>query len=278
MKKFLYIILFFCVFSLYGVIDVTVGIAPEKFIVEQIGGEKVRISCIMPTGKNMHNFPVSAEMAKRVSASKVFFHTGQLFEEQLAKLVDRKKVRVFDLSRYIAKLSEPHSVQSHHSHHAHDMHTWFSYRTLYRMAVETAKVLSQIDGENAAFYFKNRDVFCQKIENARHEAEKKLRKYNNRVFLTHHAAFGYFANEFNLRQLSFEYNGREMTPKSVALITKKAKKYNIKRIFMQSNVSTAVRNAVQEALKAEIVIINPDSYDVLGTLNHFTNELEASFE
>ncbi|MBR2723282.1 MAG: zinc ABC transporter substrate-binding protein [Lentisphaeria bacterium] len=277
-KKFLYIFCFLTFMPLYAVIDVACGTAPEKFIIEQIGGDKVNVFCVMPQGKNIHDFAITPDTVRKVSSAQVFFHTDLLFEQQLLKLLNPRKVRTFDLSRYIVKLIDEPVVNHHHRHHAHDVHTWFSYRSLYRMVEEAAKVLSEIDGKNAAFYFKNRTALCQKINNSRHAAELKLRKYNQRVFITHHAAFGYFANEFNLKQLPFEYNGREITPKNLAFVAREAKKYKVKRIFIQGNAPQNVRRAIQNATRAELVIINPDSYDVLAELDKFTAELEASFE
>lgn len=277
LKKFLSAFLFVIAAELAAVIDIAVGTAPEKFIVEQIGGDKVNVFCVMPQGKNLHDFAVSPDMVRKTASSRVFFHTGLLFEEQLAKAVGRSKVRVVDLSRYVLKQIDPHFLQpNRHSHD--DVHTWFCYGNLYRMAIEVEKVLSQIDGKNAAYYFKNRADFHQKINNGRHAAEKRLRKYGHRVFVTHHAAFGYFANEFNLRQVSFEFNGREMTPKNLARTVQIVKKYRIKRIFIQSTASENVRRAIMNATGAQLIEINPDSYNILENLNRFAAELEASFE
>ncbi len=277
-RKILYLFCIFIFTPLCAAINVACGTAPEKFIIEQIGGDKVNVFCVMPQGKNIHDFAITPDTARKVSSAKVFFHTDLLFEQQLMKLLDRRKVRTFDLTRHIVKLIDEPVVSHRHRHHAHDVHTWFSYRSLYRMVEEAEKVLSEIDGKNAAFYFKNREILCQKINNYRHAAEQKLRRYNQRVFITHHAAFGYFANEFNLKQLPFEYNGREITPKNLAFAANAAKKYKVNRIFIQSNAPQNVRRAIQNATRAKLVIINPDSYDILAELNKFTDELEASFE
>ena len=270
----MFILFFITAINVSAVIDVAVGIAPEKYIVEQIGGDKVNVFCVLPEGKNMHDFSVTPEMVRKVASSRVFIHVNLLFEQQLAKLVSPRKTEVVNLSIYVPRIMDQHFLKPHRHDH-NDVHIWFSYNSLYRMVVETEKILSEIDGKNAAYYFKNRVDLCQKIENARHEAEKKLRKCKQRVFITYHSAFGYYAVEFNLHQQSFWYNG-DITPKNLAEAAKAVKKHHIKRIFIQSHVSEKVRNALQNATKCKLVVIDPDSYDVLATLNKFTDELEVA--
>ena len=274
LKSFLFILFFITAINVSAVIDVAVGIAPEKYIVEQIGGDKVNVFCVLPEGKNMHDFSVTPEMVRKVASSRVFIHVNLLFEQQLAKLVSPRKTEVVNLSIYVPRIMDQHFLKPHRHDH-NDVHIWFSYNSLYRMVVETEKILSEIDGKNAAYYFKNRVDLCRKIENARHAAEKKLRKCKQRVFITYHAAFGYYAVEFNLHQQSFWYNG-DITPKNLAEAAKAVKKHHIKRIFIQSHVSEKVRNALQNATKCKLVVIDPDSYDVLATLNKFTDELEVA--
>ncbi|MBR1965716.1 MAG: zinc ABC transporter substrate-binding protein [Lentisphaeria bacterium] len=279
LKKILYII-FLCLSTpLFAMLKVAVGTAPEKFLVEQIGGKNVEVCCIMPEGKNLHDFSVTPEIMKKVSECQIFFHSGLPFETQIARLLDPAKIDIFDYSMYVDKVNAPNSNLHTAEHDSKfDVHIWFNYINLYKMAVETEKVISRHDGRNAAFYFRNRDILCNKITESQHATQNKLQRFGGRPFLTHHAAFTYFANEFNLRQMPFEYNGREITPKNLAFLTRFAKQYNIKRIFIQSTASENIRRAIRNATGAKLVIIDPAAYNVLATLNKFTAELELSFE
>lgn len=276
--KILCLILFACALQLHAVIEVSVGTAPEKFIVDQIGGSKIKVNCIVPQGKNVHDFSVTPETVRNVAKSQVFFHTGLLFEQKITEILLNGKVRIVNLSRYITRIPEVHPHHNKSEHPSGDVHTWFSYINLKSMAYETEKVLSELDGANAAFYQRNCIEFCRKIDEARETAEKKLQKYAGRTFLTYHAAFGYFALEFDLKQLSFEFNGRELTPGNLVALTRYVSEYKIKRIFIQSTVSENVRRAIRNAVKAQLVVVDPANYNILQTLNCFSGELEASFE
>ena len=278
-KIFLYIIFLFSVTPLFAVLKVAVGTAPEKFLAEQIGGKNVEVYCIMPEGKNLHDFSVTPEMIKKISECRIFFHSGLPFEVQIAQILDPAKTDIFDYSMYVDKINAPNNNLHTAEHDSKfDVHIWFNYINLYKMAVDTEKVISRHDGQNAAFYFKNRDILCNKITESQSATQNKLQRFGGRPFLTHHAAFTYFANEFNLQQMPFEYNGREITPKNLVFLARFAKKYNIKRIFIQSTAPENVRRAIRNATGAQLIIINPDSYNVLETLNQFTAELERSFE
>ncbi|MBR2509077.1 MAG: zinc ABC transporter substrate-binding protein [Lentisphaeria bacterium] len=279
MKKiFCIFVFFFAVIQVFAAVEVTVGIAPEKFIIDRIGGAKVKVKTVMPTGKNVHDFAITPDMVKNITAGKVFFHTGLLFEQRIANILSNRKVRVVNLAEYINKIQEVHPLHNSSEHPSDDVHTWFSYRNLKMMAMEAEKILCEIDKENADFYTLNCEKLCMEIDNAKASAVKKLSHWQGKTFLTHHAAFGYFADEFKLKQLSFEFNGREITPANLTYLSRYAKQHKIKRVFVQSTASPNVRRAIQQTVKAKLVTIDPADYNILKNLNRFSTELEAAFE
>ena len=85
MKKFFifFTFLFIAVHS-FAAIEVTVGIAPEKFIIDRIGGTKVKIKTLIPQGKNVHDFAITPDMIKSMSSGSIFFHTELPFEQKIA--------------------------------------------------------------------------------------------------------------------------------------------------------------------------------------------------
>lgn len=278
MRKFLFFTFLFVALQSYAAIEVTVGIAPEKFIVDRIGGSKVKVRTVMPVGKNVHDFAITPDTVKNIAKSKVFFHTGIVFERRITNILSGRNIRIVDLSKYVNKIQEVHPLHSAAEHPADDIHTWFSFQNLKLMAVEAEKVLSEIDSENANFYSANCVKFCNQIDAAKAAVVKKLDHWQGRTFLTHHAAFGYFADEFKLKQLSFEFNGREITPGNLTYLSRYARQHKIKSIFIQSTASENVRRAIQNTTKAKLVTIDPADYNVLRNLSRFGAELEAAFE
>ena len=143
---------------------------------------------------------------------------------------------------------------------------------------EVEKVLCETDKENADFYTANYEKFCTQIDNAKNSAVKKLNHWQGRTFITYHAAFGYYADEFKLKQLAFEFNGREITPGNLTYLSRYAKQHKIKSIFIQSTTPPNARRAIQNAVKAKLVTIDPSDYNILKNLNRLSAELEAAFE
>ena len=279
--KSLFIVLLLGAMQLSGAVkkyDITVGTAPEKFIVQKICGKTLQIECLMPHGKNMHDFNVTPSMLKAVGQSKIFFHAGLLFESQIAEAIHNSSTKIVDIAAHIPKLHMANAINNEHNANIEDVHTWFSYRNLSAMADEVYKVLSENYARHADEFKKNHDMFLLEIKKSREEAAKKLRRFAGRTFLTHHAAFGYFAHDFNLKQLPFEFNGRDITPRHAAILSKYAREHNLKRIFIQHTASSNVRRALQNSTNAGLVILNPADEDVLGTMNRFASELEAAFE
>ncbi len=281
MKKILFLICCTAVITLNAATPknaITVGTAPEKFIVEQITGKRFTIQCIMPQGKNMHDFTAGPLMMKNAAQSRIFFHTGVLFEEQIADAIHKGNTKVVNIADNIPKLQMKLSAATDKTTYIDDIHTWFSYENLINMANEVLKTLCDEFPQYASDFKKNHENFKFEIEKSKAESAKKLRRFAGRTFLTHHAAFGYFAHEFNLQQLPFEFNGREITPRHAAELSKYAKTHNVKRIFIQSSASGNVRRALSSNTNAELTVINPADYNILDSLNRFAAELEAAFE
>ena len=67
-----------------------------------------------------------------------------------------------------------------------------------------------------------------------------------------HPSWGYFAQEYNLKQISVEIEGKTPKPKGLILIIKEAKKENVRAIFIQPEFSDKIAKTLANQLKIKL--------------------------
>jgi zinc transport system substrate-binding protein len=72
-----------------------------------------------------------------------------------------------------------------------------------------------------------------------------------------HPAWGYFARDYGLIQLSIEIEGKSPKPRQIALIINEARKENIKAILTAPEFSTKVSNSIANELNIRVIKITP---------------------
>jgi zinc transport system substrate-binding protein len=82
----------------------------------------------------------------------------------------------------------------------------------------------------------------------------------------HHPAFGHFAVNFGLRQLSIEEEGKEPTPRRLQAVVAQAKKEHVRIVITQPQFDFREARLVAQALDAKLVVVNDLDYDVFDTI------------
>lgn len=97
--------------------------------------------------------------------------------------------------------SHNHNHSHQHSHGDIDPHAWQSLQNAIVYAKNIAIGLGQADPNNAEYYMQNADAYIQKIKILDQEIKAKLEKIpeSNRVVLTSHDSFAYFARDYNIK-------------------------------------------------------------------------------
>lgn len=93
-----------------------------------------------------------------------------------------------------------------------------------------------------------------------------------------HPAFGYFADEFGLKQVAIETGGKEASPSVLEKIIEQAKKEGVKIIFVQPEFSQESGKKIAQAINGTVVMLNPLNPDYINNLKSISLEIEKSFK
>ena len=81
-----------------------------------------------------------------------------------------------------------------------------------------------------------------------------------------HPAYAYFCRDYNLTQLSIEFEGKDPTPFQLTAILNKARDAHIKKIFIQAQYNSKGARLFAKELGAEVVMLGPYAEDYIHSM------------
>ena len=168
-----------------------------------------------------------------------------------------------------AEHDEKHEAHEEHDeeHEAHaDPHVWLNPMLAITMARNISDALIAMDKANKDFYLKNFQKLMNDLLAFDESAKNELAGLKNRKFVVYHPAWGYFAEHYDLEQISIERNGKEPKIDEMASTVKMIKDENIKVIFADPNRSQKSAQVLASQTGAKVELLDPLGYNILENL------------
>ena len=257
-KIFIVFILLLISLPCYATINVIVSIAPQKFFVKKIAGNRVRVSVIVPSAYNPAVYEPTSSQMKEVEKAYIYFAIGVPFEKIWMQ-------KFSSLNKNLVIVHTDEGIEKRKitfdwldpKKEVLDPHIWLSPPLVKEQAKIIATSLEQVDPEGRDEYRKNLEEFLEQIDSLDWEIKNMLREEKGRAFLVFHPCWGYFAERYGLRQIPIEIQGREPSGLWLAKLINYCKQINIKVIFVQPQFSQKIPKLIAKEIGARIVIIDP---------------------
>jgi len=249
-------------------IGVVVTIPPQAEFVERVGGERVRVTIMVPPGANPHTYEPTPSQMVEVSKAKIYVMVGSGVEFELAwmdKIVEQNRAML------VVNCSE--GIEFLEMGGRKDPHVWLSPLNAKIMVDNIRRALKRIDPQNGVYYDENAEAYFQELDELNMEIRNALENVTNRRFMVYHPAWGYFAKTYNLTQIPIEREGKEPTPAGLAALIDQAKKYNIKVIFVSPQFSTVSARVIAREIGGKVVLVDPLARDYARNLRMAAAEL-----
>ena len=123
----------------------------------------------------------------------------------------------------------------------------------------------------------NYKKLVSEIEELDRKALKLFSESYDKSFLIFHPTFAYMARDYDLEEISLEFEGKEPSPRRMKELVDLAKKDGFKTVFVQREFDTKIARAIAKEIGAEIKIINPLSEDWLNTTTDIIVAIHESF-
>ncbi|MCC8177483.1 MAG: zinc ABC transporter substrate-binding protein [Bacteroidales bacterium] len=258
-----------------GKLTVTVSIPPQRWMVEQIAGDRVEVNTLMESNANPETFEPGVAQMGALQRSSAYFPVGLLpFEDDLAK---RTGVKTVDTSKGVTLLYGTHDRCLGHGegHHDHagiaDPHIWSSIPNARVMLANILHGLQEIDPDSRDFYQARFDSIDHALDSINQLAASKIKAES---FLIWHPSLSYLARDYNLRQIAIGSETKETSPRQLQATIDQARSLSAPVLFYQKDIDPRQAQAINTEINASLVEINPMNPDWLGEITRVVNALE----
>lgn len=261
-------------------LNVVVSIVPLQEFVENVGGEKVSVTVMVPPGASPHAYEPNPAQLMKVSKAHMYVKIGTPIEFEIAwlgKILSMNStMHVCDASIGIDLIAV--SQDDEHKQSNVDPHIWLSPQNTRIMVNNIYDALIAINGDNEQYYRTQRDAYCAELDSLHRRVEQMLQKKKKRQFMVYHASWRYFARDYGLEQISIETDGKEPTARNMEYVILKALEHNIRIIFVSPQFSTKSADVIASEIGGTVTSIDPLAKDYVTNMEKVARSLSAAME
>lgn len=236
----------------------SVSIEPQRFFLEALVGDKFSVNTTIPAGSNPETYDPAPSQMVNIGKSAIYFKVGNMgFENTWLNNISNNNpaMTIVDCSVGI-----PHIHDAGH-HGDCDPHIWSSPKSASIISKNMYNALIESDPQNRDYYLKNYTALEKNIQKTDSIIRSYLDSSTHKAFIIYHPALSYFADQYSLKQYSIEVDGKAPSPQQVAQLIQQARKDNVKVVFLQEEFDTKNAETIAKELNADLVSINPLSYN-----------------
>jgi zinc transport system substrate-binding protein len=240
-----------------GKLKVVASFYPLYYFASQIGGDKADVIDITPAGAEPHDYEPTAQDIAQIETSQLLVLNGlglEAWGADIRKNVDPTKTWLVTASDGVAaqQLTEAGQTMT-------DPHIWLSPEAAKIMINNITIGYIKIDPADDSYFQDNAAVLKNKLDQLDAAYRTGLANCQLHDIITSHAAFGYLAQAYGLKQISIAglSPDAEPSPAQLADIIKQAKADKIKYIFFESLVSPKLAQTIATEIGAKTLVFNP---------------------
>ncbi|MCL2287853.1 MAG: zinc ABC transporter substrate-binding protein [Candidatus Bathyarchaeota archaeon] len=260
---------------------------PLTYITQQIGGEYVEITQLIPNNTEIHNWEPSASHITAAENANIIFYNGadadHWLEEEILPSLSNTKNRVIVKTTNNLKLltNQEHDdnckdEHDDHDHGLYDPHTWISPYMAQQQAEIIYNTLITVDPQHENYYTQKWQSLKQQLEQLDTAYKNGINSASKNAIFVSHGAFGYLAERYGFVQYSVIGLSADEQPSTRTLINliEEIKEHQIYVLFVDpvysSNYVKTIQTEVQaqtgqtvEVLKLYLMIGPQDGLDYL---------------
>jgi len=251
-------------------INVFVSILPQQDFVRQVGTEYVDVHVMVGPGQNPATYEPTTQQMVTLAKADIYFSIGVPFEKAWLN-----KIRKSNPDLIVIECCESLSDLDAHSHDNEmtDPHVWTSPRKVIQIVKLIKKSLSDFDTQKSSDYEKSASVFIIELNKLDENIKSRIAGVKQRHLIVSHPSWSYFAEEYDLIQISIEQEGKEIQARSMVKLIKFAKEKKIKALFVQSQFNNKAAKTIARELGAVAFELDPLALNYIENMNKITDKI-----
>ncbi len=262
------------------VVRIGVSVAPQAWLVERLGGERVEVLTMVPATASPATYQPTDAQVSQLLAARAYLRIGVPCERGrwFAALESSGKVEIVDQAEGVELRPIDHASGAALDHAADgDPHIWLSPPLLAIQARTVTALLARLDPAHEARFRANLARLERDLESLDLSLAQVLKPLAGRRFFVFHPSWGYFAERYGLRQVAIELDGKEPTDRQITLLQEEARQGAIRAIFVQPQIAGRSAQAVAEAVGLPLVVLDPMAPEVMANLLRTAETLVAAY-
>lgn len=238
-------------------LQIVTSFYPLYYFTTQIAGDKANVSNVTPAGAEPHDYePSTQDIASMEKASIIVLNGGQLeaWGDKIKENIKNKPIEVVVASEGL--ITQEVEMEGKV---IKDPHIWLDPVLAQQEVHKIVEALTKVDPKNSEYYKNNETVLIKKLHSLDTAFKDGLKECTQKNIVTSHAAFGYIASRYGLRQLSISGLSPDEEPsaKQLAEVSVFAKQNNIKYIFFETLISPKLSETIAREIGAKTIVFNP---------------------
>lgn len=218
---------------------------------------------MVPAGADPHTYEPFPEQINKLRKSVAYISNGYLGFEM--NWLDRfyetnTTMKRLSLGAGINAITTVYHHEGGHPEGA-DPHYWVSPKCAFIMASSVKGLLSELNPLQKQKYETNYQILVTKIQEVDKKATQLFSGVAKKSFMIYHPNLAYVARDYGIEEIPVEFEGKEPTPSRMKELIDRARKDNLKTIFVQMEYDSKNAKAIAGEISAHIVLINPLSED-----------------
>ena len=218
-----------------------------------VGGDKVDVSIIIPSGVEPHDWEPTIQDIENLKKANMIIINGAGLEPWIPKLVsENPNMVIVDSSKNIELLK--------HDNNMTDPHIWLDPILVKIQVQNIADGLTKIDPKNADYYQQNANQYKEKLDSLDNEIKTDLASCDKKDFLSFHDAFSYFSKEYGLNQNTIVGGlnpEAEPTAQTLEDMIQKAKTLGINIVFTEEAVNPQISKVIADEIHGKVLVLSP---------------------
>ncbi len=262
-------------------IGVVATVLPLADFAEEVGGEQIRVSAMVPPGADPHTYEPLPGQLKSLSRAQLYVAAGSGVEFELVWLDKLKatnpRLVICNSSVGIQLANTEDSLRGFREgrpkHNHSDPHVWLSPRNAVQMAKNIRDSLIRLDPKNEAYYQSRFESFASSLRQLDLEIKNTLVGISQRNFMVYHPAWGYFAKDYLLNEIAIEVDGKEPSAARIAGLIKEARARGIRTIFASPQFSQKSARVIAKEIGGKVILVDDLAKDYFSNLRKVANDL-----
>jgi zinc transport system substrate-binding protein len=232
---------------------------PLQFVTQHVGGDEVTVTTLAKPGAEPHDLELSPQQVAQIADARLVVYLKGFQPAVDEGVAQQAGDRAFDAAAVEPLIGGAGDTPGREESTVKDPHIWLDPVRLATVGDRLADRLAQLDPAHATDYRSRAATLRVELEKLDAEYRHGLRNCARKEIVTSHAAFGYLARRYGLRQIPITGLSpeEEPSPQRLADVAATAAEHGATTIFFETLVSPKVAETLANEVGAKTAVLDP---------------------